>query len=32
VLINAFNNLNDGYVAWSVLATNIGSLLLQASK
>jgi hypothetical protein len=28
LLINAFENLSDGYVAWSVLANNIRVLLL----
>jgi hypothetical protein len=32
VLISTFNNLRDGYVAWSILATNIGNILLQAFK
>jgi hypothetical protein len=27
VLINAFQNLSDGYISWSVLTSNIRSLL-----
>jgi hypothetical protein len=27
LLINAFGNLSDGYISWSVLTSNIRSLL-----